>query len=94
MIGRGRLNALTCRVEEAAIRDVGKALLLRRQRVDLASHSAVIMGFCPVLLPSGRVIDALRHSPLPRFLIVEAAPCPSALPSHRWYGSEALHGAR
>ena len=41
MICQGRLKALTCGVEEAAIRDVCKPLLLRRQRVDLVDLEAV-----------------------------------------------------
>ena len=50
----GRLKALTCRVEEAAIRDVGKALLLRRQRVDLVDLEAV--GIVDSLAGTDRVI--------------------------------------
>eukprot|EP01045_Picozoa_sp_COSAG04_P021194 COSAG04_NODE_2255_length_4440_cov_25.402952_8_plen_74_part_00 len=50
----GSKQSITCRVEEAAIRDVGKALLLRRQRVHLVDLEAV--GIVDSLAGADRVV--------------------------------------
>ena len=64
----GSRRSITCRVEEAAVGDVGKALLLRRQRVDLVDLEAVgiedsLAGADRVVLHTQRSTHGCNSSP-------------------------------